>query len=96
MRALIPIGAFEAGNVATTLLILRSNQILEASGMTATAAVTVTILIYAAHNAVASVAALGGGILVDRWEGRAVFIAGAVVYVAAYVGFAVGPSARRA
>lgn len=93
VRALIPIGAFEAGNVATTLLILRSNQILEGSGMTATAAVAVTILIYAAHNAVAAVAAFGGGILVDRWGGRVVFVAGAVVYVAAYIGFAVGPTA---
>lgn len=93
VRALIPIGAFEAGNVATTLLILRGNQILEASGMTVTAAVAVTILIYAAHNAVAAIAALWGGVLVDKWGGRVIFVSGAVVYVAAYVGFAFGPPA---
>jgi MFS family permease len=91
VRVLIPIAAFEAGNVATTLLILRGNQILEASGMTVTAAVAVTILIYAAHNAVAALAALGGGAVADRWGGRLIFIAGAAVYVGAYLGFAFGP-----
>ena len=92
-RALIPIGAFEAGNVATTLLILRGNQILEATGMTVSTAVAVTILIYAAHNAIASIAALVGGALVDRWGGRIMLLAGAVVYVGAYLGFAFGPPA---
>lgn len=92
VRTLIPVGAFEAGNVATTLLILRGNQILESSGMTITAAVAVTILIYAAHNAIAAIAALGGGSLIDRWGGRIVFAAGAAFYVVSYIGFAIGPT----
>jgi MFS family permease len=47
--------------------------------------------LYAAHNAVAAAAALAGGQVADRLGARWVFAAGAIVHVAAYVLFAVGP-----
>jgi MFS family permease len=54
-----------------------------------TAATSLAILLYAAHNGVASLAALAGGHLVDRIGPRVVFAAGAAVYVAAYGVFSV-------
>jgi Major Facilitator Superfamily len=51
------------------------------------------VLIYAGHNAAATVAAFVGGHLIDRSSPRLAFTAGAALYVLAYVGFAVGSSA---
>jgi MFS family permease len=94
-RVLTPIAFFELGNVATTLLILRATQLLHTgsghgAGRDLTAATSLAILLYAAHNGAGSVAALLGGHLADRLHPRSVFTAGAVVYVAAYTIFAVG------
>lgn len=60
-RPLVPIALFELGNVATTLLILRSTQLLTHGGRSVAAATSLAILIYAAHNALASVVAIFGG-----------------------------------
>lgn len=87
-RPLVPVALFELGNVATALLILRTTDLLHHGGRDLTAATTLAILIYAAHNAVATVAALTGGRWVDRSGPRLVFVAGAAAYVLAYVGFA--------
>ena len=54
-----------------------------------TAATSVAILLYAAHNAVAALAALAGGHMADRTGPRQVFAAGAGVYVLAYASLAV-------
>lgn len=89
-RALTPVALFELGNVATTLLILRASDLLQAGGREATAATSLAILLYAAHNAAASVAAIGGGQLADRFTARHVFMAGAAVYIGGYLVFAVG------
>lgn len=95
-RTLTPVALFELGNVATTLLILRATELLhtgagDGHGRGLTAATSLAILLYAAHNAAATVAALGGGQLVDRLGPRLVFASGALVYVGGYVLFAIGP-----
>lgn len=65
VRPLLPIACFEVGNVASTLLILRSTQLL-ATGGRSIAATSLAILIYALHNAVAAVIAIVGGW--TRWD----------------------------
>jgi MFS family permease len=89
-RALMAPALFELGNVATTLLILRASGLLAEGGRSVTAATSLAILLYAGHNAAATLAALGGGQLADRIGARAVFAAGAAVYLAAYAVFAIG------
>ncbi|MGA2037343.1 MAG: MFS transporter, partial [Acidimicrobiales bacterium] len=60
-RPMVPIALFELGNVTTTLLILRSTQLLHTGGRSFAAAASLAILIYAAHNAFGSIVAYGGG-----------------------------------
>jgi MFS family permease len=52
-RALTPAALFELGNLATTLLILRATDLLHADGRSLTAATSLAVLLYAAHNAAA-------------------------------------------
>jgi MFS family permease len=92
-RAMLPVAMFEGGNVASTLLILRATQLLHGGSRTAAAAASLAILIYAAHNALAALVAYLGGHWIDRVGPRFVFAAGGGLYVLAYAGFAVGPSA---
>jgi MFS family permease len=87
-RALTPAALFELGNLATTLLILRATNLLHADGRSLTAATSVAILLYAAHNGAASFASLAGGQLADRLSARGVFTAGAGAYVLGYAVFA--------
>jgi MFS family permease len=87
-RALAPAALFEFGNVATTLLILRATDLLHADGRSLTTATSLAVLLYAAHNAAATLAALAGGQLADRVSPRVVFASGAAVYVASYCLFA--------
>lgn len=88
-RILAPAALFELGNVATTLLILRATDLLHTESRSLTAATSVAILMYAAHNGAASLAAAGGGQLADRANPRVVFALAAGVYVVAYALFAV-------
>jgi MFS family permease len=88
LRPLLPIAAFELGNVATSLLILRATTLLHHGGRSATAATTLAVLIYAGHNLFGSLVALRGGRWLDRAGPRVVFASGAAVYVAAYALFA--------
>jgi MFS family permease len=89
-RALAPAAAFELGNIATTLLILRSTDLLHTGGRSLTAAAAVSVLLYAAHNGAATVASLGGGHWADSRGPRVVFGMAAAVYAASYVLFAIG------
>ena len=91
VRALTPAAAFEFGNVAVTLLILRATQLLHHAGRSVTAATAIAVLLYAAHNGVAALTSLAGGHWADRAGPRVVFAFGAVVYVGGYVVFATGP-----
>lgn len=88
LKPLIPVAFFELGNIATTLLILRATQLLHADGRSLTAAASLAILIYAAHNAFGSLAALVSGHWIDKAGPRVVFAAGAFLYVLAYLSFA--------
>ena len=89
LRPMIPVAAFELGNVATTLLILRAMQLLQQGGLTLTAATSLAILIYAAHNAFGALVAFIGGHWIDRAGPRVVFASAALLYVVAYSGFAI-------
>ena len=81
---------FEFGNIATTLLILRATQLLATPHRSVAAATSIAILIYAGHNAIATLASLIAGRWYDRAGPRAVFATGAAVYVIAYATFAGG------
>lgn len=87
LRPLIPIAAFELGNVATTLLILRATTLLHHGGRSLAAATSLAVFIYAGHNLFGSFVAYGGGHWLDRAGPRVVFASGAVVYIAAYALF---------
>lgn len=89
-RVYLPTAFFEAGNVATTLLILRATGLLS-PGRSATEAASVAILIYAGHNVLAALASLAAGRVIDRGNARRVFAAGAAAHTLAYAGFATGP-----
>jgi MFS family permease len=89
LRALLPIAAFELGNVATTLLILRATDFLHGDGRTLAAATSLAVLIYAGHNLFAAFLSYGGGHWIDRGGPRLVFAAGGVCYVVAYSLFAI-------
>ena len=93
VRALTPAAFFELGNLATTLLILRATNLLNTSSRTLTAATSLAILLYAAHNAFATIASIIGGQLADRFNPRMVFGAGAAVYVISYGTFSLNQHA---
>jgi MFS family permease len=88
VRPLLPIAAFELGNVATSLLILRATTLLHHGGRSVAAATSLAVLIYAGHNLFGAFVAYGGGHWLDRAGPRLVFASGAAVYVAAYALFA--------
>lgn len=62
-RLMIGIGAFELGNIAATLLILRATDLLE-PGHGQESAVRIALLLYAAYNLAATVASVPAGRLV--------------------------------
>ncbi len=72
-QALTPAALFELGNLATTLLILRATNLLHVDGRSLTSATAAAILLYAVHNAAATVSAIFGGHLADRFSPRIVF-----------------------
>jgi MFS family permease len=91
-RLMLGVSAFELGNVAATLLILRATQLLEPGGGT-DAATTAALVLYISYNAAATAASVPAGHLADRTTPALVLTAGAISLVLAYVIFAfVGPS----
>lgn len=91
-RALVPVALFEAGNVAATILILRGNELLLGAGYTWPAAVAMTTILYAAHNAAAAGMSSMAGAVIDRRGTRLGLTIGGALYLVAYLGFAAGPS----
>lgn len=90
-RPLVAIGLFEFGNCATTLLILRTTDLLHHGSRSLVAATSLAILLYAANNLLGAVVALGGGWWIDRAGPRAPFAGGALLFACAYAIFALGP-----
>ncbi len=86
-RMFVGIGAFEIGNVAATLLVLRATELLEpARGQDR--AVQIGIALYAAYNVAATLASLPAGHWLDRTGPLRVLGAGIAAFALAYAGFA--------
>jgi MFS family permease len=91
-RLFVGISAFEVGNVAATLLILRATQLLT-PGHGHDAAVTLGLALYTAYNLAATLASVPGGQLADRRGNPLVLLLGVVCCAAAYLGLALtGPT----
>src|SRR5919199_2320530 len=88
-QLMVGVGAFELGNVAVTLLILRATQLL-----TPTAgqqgATQLALTLYIGYNVAATVASLPAGRLGDRWGAVAILTAGVVLFGLAFLGLAAG------
>lgn len=82
----VGISAFELGNCAATLLILRASDLLEAEhGQDR--ATTIAIGLYVAYNVAATITSLAAGHVSDRRTPRLVLAAGAAAFAIAYLGF---------
>jgi MFS family permease len=84
---LAALSAFELGNAAATLLILRATDLLQPRHGHHTA-VELALVLYTAFNVGASSASVPAGHMVDRRGALAVFGAGALLLLAADGGFA--------
>ena len=85
-RLFIGVGAFEFGNAAATLLILRSTDLLE-PGRGHDAAVEVALLLYAGYNLAATLASVPGGHVADRFGNVRVLALGVAAFLLASLGF---------
>jgi MFS family permease len=86
-RLLVGISAFEVGNVAATLLILRATELLTPTHGHSTA-VKLGLGLYASYNLAATVASIPGGRLGDRRGTLLVLLLGVISFGAAYLGLA--------
>jgi MFS family permease len=89
-RLMGAVAAFEVGNVAATLLILRATELLTPT-RGVTAATTLALVLYTLYNVAATGASLPAGRLADRLGSRGpviVLTAGTGLFLAAYLGFA--------
>jgi MFS family permease len=91
-RLMLAVSAFELGNIAATLLILRATQLLTPTEG-ADAATKTALLLYIAYNVAATFASMPVGHLSDRTSPRFVLAGGVLAFVLAYGIFAAtGPS----
>jgi MFS family permease len=91
-RLMIAVSAFELGNLAATLLILRATQLLSPTEG-ADAATSTALLLYIAYNVAATITSSLAGHLSDRRSPRAVLAGGVLAFLLAYGTFAAtGPS----
>ena len=90
-RLMIGITAFEIGNCAATLLILRATELFQ-PGRSKDHATQVALLLYVGYNIAATLISVPAGWHGDRRGPTRVMAAGAACFAAAYVWFAVGPS----
>ena len=88
-RLLISVSLFEAGNVAATLLILRTTELLAPTQGT-DGATGIAIALYVGYNLAGTVSALPAGRLADAYGPRLVFAAGVACFALAYAAFALG------
>lgn len=89
---MVGVGAFELGNVAATLLILRATELLT-PGRGLDSATTIALALYAGYNLAATLASIPAGRLGDRRDMVRVLAGGVVLFAAAYAVLATsGPS----
>jgi MFS family permease len=88
---LIAVALFEAGNVAASLLILRTTELLT-PGQGLEAATTTAIALYVGYNIAATLVSIPAGRAVDTRGPRLVFGLGIAAFALAYAIFAVGPA----
>jgi MFS family permease len=88
-RLMVGVSAFEFGNVAATLLILRATELL-APGRRPDRATQLALGLYVAYNLAATVASIPAGRVGDRRG--AVLVLGVGLFGLAYAGFAAGGS----
>lgn len=86
-RLLLAVSAFELGNVAATLLILRATDLLTPE-RGHDSAVKVALVLYAAYNLAATLASIPAGHTTDRRGGIVVLLGGVLIFLVAYGGFA--------
>jgi MFS family permease len=90
-RLMVGVSAFEFGNVAATLLILRASELL-ASGRDQDRATQLALGLYVAYNLAATVASVPAGRFGDRRGAVLVLGLGVALFGLAYAGFATGPA----
>jgi MFS family permease len=88
-RLFAGVGAFEVGNVAATLLILRATELLT-PGRGQDRAAMLALLLYTVYNLAASLASLPAGRAADARGAVVVLATGVGLFGLAYAGFAVG------
>jgi MFS family permease len=84
-RLFVSVSAFEVGNVAATLLILRATDLLAPAHGKDTAT-KISLGLYAGYNLAASAASIPAGHAGDRVGQRRVLAVGVACFLAAYVG----------
>ena len=80
------ISAFELGNCAATLLILRATELLEA-GRSTDNATTTALWLYVGYNLAATLTSLAAGRHTDRTDATRVLAIGVTAFAIAYLGF---------
>jgi MFS family permease len=88
-RLMVGVSAFEFGNVAATLLILRATELL-APGRSQDRATQLALGLYVAYNLAATLASVPAGRLGDRRGAILVLALGVGLFGVAYAGFAAG------
>ena len=89
-RLMIGIGAFELGNCAATLLILRATELIQ-PGRSHDHATQLALLLYVGYNVAATLVSIPAGRHGDRHGSTRMIAFGASCFAAAYVWFAFGP-----
>jgi MFS family permease len=89
-RLMVGVSAFEFGNVAVTLLILRASELL-ALGRSQDRATQLALGLYVAYNLAATLVSIPAGRLGDRRGAILVLALGVGLFGLAYAGFAAGP-----
>jgi MFS family permease len=90
-RLMVGVSAFEFGNVAATLLILRASELL-APGRSQDRAAQLALGLYVAYNLAATMASIPAGRLGDQRGAVLVLVLGVGLFGLAYAGFAAGSS----
>jgi MFS family permease len=89
-RLMIGVTAFELGNAAATLLILRATDLFD-SGRSQNAATQLALVLYVLYNLAATLISIPAGRHGDRYNPIRVLAAGAIFFAAGYGVFAAGP-----